>query len=88
MKTTQLPEEYAIVLQEVGETGEEDITMLEESLRFDHARLLHILKGLRHKGLILLSSGDYNDTWIRLSAKGRRLMNYLWPDMQVGNLAA
>ena len=88
MKTTQLPEEYAIVLQEVGEIGEEDIVMLEESLRFDHARLLHILQGLRHKGLILCSPGDYNGTWIRLSAKGRRLMSYLWPDMQLHNMTA
>ena len=75
MKTAQLPEEYALVLQEVAEVGEEDIAMLEESLRFDHARLMHILQNLRHKGLI-----TFSHNWVRLSSKGRRLLTYLWPE--------
>jgi len=80
MKTRQLPEEYALVLQEVAEVGQEEVTMLEESLRFDHARLMHILQNLRHKGLITFSKGGYSDSWVQLSAKGRRLLTYLWPE--------
>lgn len=81
MKATQLPQEYALVLQEVGESGEEDIIMLEESLRFSHERFMHIVEGLHHKGLIYLSRSTYSDPLIRLSAKGRHLMAYMWPDM-------
>jgi len=80
MKTINLPEEYAVVLQEVSETGEEDISLLEESLRFDHGRLMHILQNLRHKGLIYFSQDSYRDPLIRLSSKGKRMMNYMWPE--------
>jgi DNA-binding PadR family transcriptional regulator len=80
MKTVQLADEYALVLQEVGDVGQEDIMMLEESLRFDHARLMDILQNLRHKGLITFTHSRYNDSWVQLSAKGQRLQRYLWPE--------
>lgn len=80
MKTAQLPEEYALVLQEVAEVGTEDVAMLEESLRFDHARLMHILQNLRHKGLIIFRQNYYTGSWVELSTKGKRLLAYLWPD--------
>jgi DNA-binding PadR family transcriptional regulator len=80
MKTAHMPEDYALVLQEVGELGEEEIIVLEESLRFDHARLMHILQNLRHKGLVTFTHTMYSNSWVRLSAKGQRLMSYLWPE--------
>lgn len=84
MKTAQLPQEYAIILQEVAETGEEDLIMLEESVNFDHQRLMHILNVLKHKGLIRFSSSQtYSDAWISLSGKGRRFVQAMWPDMRL-----
>ena len=65
MKKIELPEDYALVLQQVDESGAEDFSSLAESLRFDRARLLHILRALQHKGLIV-TQGFGEDAWIRL----------------------
>ncbi len=75
----QLPEDYALVLQQVEEDGQEDFNNLAESLRFDRKRLSHILEALHHKGLIVMNI-DGRDAWIRVSNKGRQLVHYLWPE--------
>lgn len=76
-----LPEDYALVLQQVDEIGEEDFTTLAETLRFDRKRLTHIVQALRNKGLISVTG---RGSWIRLSAKGRQLIAYLWPEAHMG----
>ncbi|HSX16870.1 MAG TPA: hypothetical protein VLH86_02095 [Patescibacteria group bacterium] len=78
MHKIELPEDYALVLQQVDENGSEDFSSLAESLRFDRARLAHIVRALRHKGLIVTQQAG-EDVWIRLSAKGRQLTAYIWP---------
>jgi len=83
MHAIELPEEYALVLQQVNESGEEDFNTLVESMRFDRKRLAHIVQALRHKGLIMMSQ-NARDPLIRLSAKGRRLMRYVWPESSMG----
>lgn len=80
MRKTHLPEEYALVLQQVGESGEEDLGTLAEFLRFDSQRLAHIIQALHHKGLVVIEHGQRLGTWIRPSAKGRQLMRSLWPE--------
>ncbi len=80
MKTIELPEDYALVLQQVKETGEEDFANLAETLRIDRPRLSHILQGLQNKGLILVRRTTYTDAWVRLTTKGQRLMNFMWPE--------
>ena len=77
MHVIELPEDYAIVLQQVDEIGEEDFTALAETLRFDRKRLAHIVQALRNKGLISMTG---RGSWIRVSAKGRQLIAYLWPE--------
>ena len=79
MKTIELPEDYALVLQQVDENGEEDFTNLAESLKFDRRRLAHIIQALQSKGLIYIHSTT-QDIWIGLSSKGRRLMELVWPE--------
>jgi predicted transcriptional regulator len=74
MKKIELPEDYAVVLRQVKQTGQEELTNLAESLRFDRARLLHIIQNLHHKGLILIRQSGYNTSWIRLSSKGWRIV--------------
>ena len=82
----ELPDDYALVLQTVQESGEEDFANLAETLRFDRQRLSHIIDALRSKGLIYLNlrtSGvgrSGSDAWIRLSAKGRKYMTNIWPE--------
>jgi DNA-binding MarR family transcriptional regulator len=82
MQHIELPEDYSLVLQEVCENGEQDFTELAESLNFEQGRLRHIIQSLQHKGLISLSGAGFNGRgmWIRLSAKGRKLMSVLWPE--------
>jgi hypothetical protein len=86
MQHIELPRDYALVLQTVHDSGEEDFANLAETLRFDRKRLAHIVESLRHKGLIYLanSARGSGDAWIRLSTKGRKFMNNLWPESQLG----
>lgn len=87
MKNVTLPHDYALVLQMVNESGEEDIETLSELLRVDRKRLMHIIQSLHHKGLIYFNS-KYQYSMIRLSSKGRQLVRYIWPESQPGMMAA
>lgn len=80
MQHIELPEDYSVVLQEVGLRGEEDFNALAESLNFEQSRLQHIIAALQNKGLISLSRVPGRGAWIRLSSKGRKLMINLWPE--------
>jgi DNA-binding MarR family transcriptional regulator len=81
MNVIELPEDQALVLQQVGEYGEEDFDELAETLRYDRGRLSQIVQALHHKGLVYFNRGAQRGSWIHLSSKGRKLMLYLWPDM-------
>ena len=83
MRKVELPEDYAIVLQQINESGEEDLVTLSETLRYDRPRLVHIVQGLRQKGLIYFNQTTYRNPLIRLSSKGKRLMGYMWPEMGI-----
>lgn len=80
MQHIELPEDYSLVLQEVGEHGEEELTELAESLNFERGRLQHILQALQHKGLVYFTRSGGRGVWVRLSAKGRKFMEALWPE--------
>lgn len=80
MHRIALPEDYALVLQQIQENGQEDIANLSETLHIRRNRLAHIIEALKHKGLIRISRDYHSDLWIELSGKGRRLVRYLWPE--------
>jgi DNA-binding MarR family transcriptional regulator len=81
MHTQQLPADYALVLQQIGEDGSDGFDDLVGSLRLERSRLGHILQSLHHKGLIKIEHAAFGEEmWLSLSAKGRRLMTYLWPE--------
>lgn len=80
MKAIELPEDYALVLQQVNETGEEDMDTLAEYLRLDRKRLAHIIQALHHKGLIYFTRTAYQSSLIKLSTKGRQFITYIWPE--------
>lgn len=86
MKIKTLPTDYAIVLQQIYESGREDFMSLVETLRFDPKRLEHILEGLNHKGLIM-RAGQPTDAIISLSGKGKRFIRALWPEASVMSVA-
>lgn len=79
MQKRHLPNEYALVLQQVHESGEEDFAGLADSPHFTPGHLAHVLQDLTHKRLIISRRAGYG-IWVRLSARGKRLMHALWPD--------
>jgi DNA-binding MarR family transcriptional regulator len=74
-----VPVDYALVLQQIYDAGEEDLANLAETLRLSRARLLHILEALKHKGLISTISNSYGAVWFRVSRKGKKYITSLWP---------
>lgn len=84
MHVRTMPEDYALVLQQVDESGEEDLTTLAESLRLDKTRLSHIVESLRNKGLVSIEYSAH-DIYVRLSTKGKKLIEMLWPEARLRN---
>ncbi len=82
MKVLSLHKDYLLVLQQISEDGEDDLVSLEETLRFDRKQLKHIIQALQHKGLIKVKAVSKVDIWLTLSSKGRRFMEYMWPESQ------
>ena len=87
MKRMTIPNEYAIVLQHINDSMEEDFEYLAESLRFNTEKLAHIIQELHHKGLIISRPSSYG-LWIRLSAKGKKAIRNLWPEATAAPMAA
>jgi len=80
MQKIDLQEDQALVLQQVAESGEEDVRSLSRSLRFDRQRIATILHALHHKGLIYVSQSGRGEPWVGISSRGKRMMLYLWPE--------
>lgn len=80
MKRIQLPEDQALVLQQINEVGEEDFTGLAQGMRFGRAKLAEIIQVLHRKRLIVVRRSAYAEVWVRLSAKGRGFITTLWPE--------
>ena len=79
-KVVDLPADYALVLQQVSEDGENEFSVLSETLNIKRSRLSHILHALRQKGLILIDKTSMGDAWVRLSSKGSKLVKQIWPE--------
>ena len=75
-----LSNEDAIVLQQICESGEEDVINLSRSLNMNRARVIAILESLRKKGLVTVkrTAGDW---WVGMSLKGKEFTKYVWPEM-------
>jgi predicted transcriptional regulator len=75
-KNVNLPTDYALVLQQIQEDGQDDILSLSYVLSINQRRVAHIVKALQHKGHVQV----YDDAVVKLSRKGKRLMQYMWPE--------
>lgn len=75
-----LSTEDALVLQQISESGEEDVVSLTQTLGMHRQRILASLERLRQKGLIKIKR-TADDWWIYLSTKGKNLSSYVWPEM-------
>lgn len=75
-----LSTEDALVLQQISESGEEDVISLSRSLGMQRQRVMVSLERLRQKGLVKIKR-TADDWWIYLSNKGKQLSSYVWPEM-------
>lgn len=82
MRVKEMPEEQALVLQQVDEAGEEDFTALAESLCLDRAKVSHIVGSLKNKGLVKVNHTTH-DSWVSISTRGKRLIEMLWPESRM-----
>lgn len=81
-RITNLPTDYALVLQQIQEDGKDDIGYLSQTLNLNRNRLLHIIKALQRKGLVLVNR-SYDEAWVELSRKGQRMVKYIWPEVKL-----
>lgn len=75
-----LSNDDAMVLQQILESGEEDVVSLSKGLGIHRGRIKAILNSLRRKGLITIER-TASDWWVQISKKGKDLSSYVWPDM-------
>jgi predicted transcriptional regulator len=80
MKSIELQEDQALVMQVVNEAGEEVFENLMETLKFDRSTLLHLLQNLHHKHLVVLENNRYG-TYVHLSSKGKKTIGLIWPEL-------
>lgn len=74
-----LSTEDALVLQQISESGEEDIVSLQQLLGMRRGKVVACLERLRRKGLITVQR-TASDWWVHMSSKGKELTSYVWPE--------
>ena len=87
MKTRQSQEvtlttNEALVLQQVYEDGGDDAAMLAAQMGMPRRTAMNVLADLRRKGSMAIDQA-YGDAWVRLTARGERLVQCIWPEAQV-----
>ena len=86
MKTRQSQEvtlttNEALVLQQVYEDGSDDAAILAAQMGMLRRTAMHVLVDLRRKGLMAIDQA-YGDAWVRLTARSKRLVQRIWPEVQ------
>ena len=86
MKTRQSQEAIlttneALVLQQVYENGDDEAAMLAAQMGMPRRTAMHVLADLRRKGLMAIDQA-YGDAWVRLTTRGKRLVQRIWPEAQ------
>lgn len=78
---TTLTTNEALVLQQVYEDGGDEAAMLAAQMVMPRRTAMHVLADLRRKGLMAIDQA-YGDAWVRLTARGKRLVQRIWPEVQ------
>lgn len=71
----------ALVLQQVYEDGGDDAATLAVQMGMPRRMVMSVLADLRHKGLMVIDQA-YGDAWVRLTMRGKRLVQRIWPEAQ------
>ena len=82
VKELNLTTNEALVLQQVYEDGSDDIAMLAVQVGIPRRTVMNVLTDLRRKGLMAIEQA-YGDAWVRLTVRGKRLVQQIWPEMQI-----
>lgn len=85
VKELNLTTNEALVLQQVYEDGSDDIAMLAVQVGISRRTVMNVLTDLRRKGLMAIEQA-YGDAWVRLTVRGKRLVQQIWPEMQMINV--
>ncbi len=75
-----LSTEDSLILQQISESGEEDIISLSRNLGMQRGRVLAGVNSLRRKGLVVIQR-TAEDWWVQASTKGKQVSHYIWPEM-------
>lgn len=76
---TTLTTNEALVL--VYEDGGDDAVILAAQMGMPRRTAMHVLVDLRRKGLMAIDQ-VYGDAWVRLTMRGKRLVQRIWPEAQ------
>lgn len=80
VQPVNLTSDEALVLQQIAENGEDDVIGLSRGLSMSRSQVAKQLDRLRAKKLVTIKA-TCGDLWVRVSKRGRQLVNYMWPEM-------
>lgn len=81
-KEVNLTTNEALILQQIYEDGSDDVVVLAGQVGLSRRTVMNILADLRRKGLMAVDQ-IYGDAWVRLTARGKRLVQKIWPETQM-----
>ena len=81
-KEVNLTTNEALILQQIYEDGSDDVVVLAGQVGLSRRTVMNILADLRRKGLMAIDQ-IYGDAWVRLTARGKRLVQKIWPEAQM-----
>jgi hypothetical protein cdiviTM7_02395 len=81
-KEVNLTTNEALILQQIYEDGSDDVVVLAGQVGLSRRTVMNILADLRRKGLMAIDQ-IYGNAWVRLTARGKRLVNKIWPEAQM-----
>ena len=81
-KEVNLTTNEVLILQQMYEDGGDDVVVLAGQVGLSRRTVMNILADLRRKGLMAIDQ-IYGDAWVRLTARGKRLVQKIWPEAQM-----
>ncbi|WP_243812168.1 MarR family winged helix-turn-helix transcriptional regulator [Candidatus Nanosynbacter sp. TM7-008] len=81
-KEVNLTTNEALILQQIYEDGGDDVVVLAGQVGLSRRTVMNILADLRRKGLMAIDQ-IYGDAWVRLTTRGKRLVQKIWPEAQM-----
>ena len=80
VKEINLPIDYALVMQQLIEDGEDDVNTLSDTLNIHRSRVMHILTNLLNRGLVIMKKTVSGEIEVKLSRKGMHVFKQIWPE--------